>query len=191
MWVRAPAPCPAQGRQAAPSWHARGGTAGHEPSRFGGFLCPSRPRGRGRAMGHPLSLFLFGAHQKGLSSGTASLESLQQLSSQHSGEHTYATLSQLSSSRVKHNPRAATPGSAAQPHRPPTAPKGAPRGALPAGGGARKEQGRDPRRARGRGMEIPVPGLKAELRGRGRGRFCRLPGDTQLRASVSPSVKFL
>lgn len=61
-------------------------------------------------MGHPLSLFLFGAHQKGLSSGTASLESLQQLSSQHSGEHTYATLSQLSSSRVKHNPRAAPPG---------------------------------------------------------------------------------
>ncbi|XP_074691196.1 glycine receptor subunit alpha-4-like isoform X1 [Strix aluco] len=35
----------------------------------------------------------------GLSSGTASLESLRQLSGRHSGEHTYATLSQLSSSR--------------------------------------------------------------------------------------------
>ncbi|XP_068871727.1 glycine receptor subunit alpha-4-like [Aphelocoma coerulescens] len=35
----------------------------------------------------------------GLSSGTASLESLRQLSSRHSSEHTYATLSQLSSSR--------------------------------------------------------------------------------------------
>ncbi|XP_009887612.1 PREDICTED: glycine receptor subunit alpha-4 [Charadrius vociferus] len=35
----------------------------------------------------------------GLSSGTASLESLRQLSGRHGGEHTYATLSQLSSSR--------------------------------------------------------------------------------------------
>ncbi|KAM6381153.1 glycine receptor subunit alpha-4 isoform 2-T2 [Pluvialis apricaria] len=35
----------------------------------------------------------------GLNSGTASLESLRQLSGRHGGEHTYATLSQLSSSR--------------------------------------------------------------------------------------------
>lgn len=47
--------------------------------------------------------------QKGLSSGTASLESLGQSSSLHSGKHTYATLSQLSSSRVKHTPPAVHP----------------------------------------------------------------------------------
>uniref|UniRef100_H0Z836 Glycine receptor alpha 4 (pseudo n=1 Tax=Taeniopygia guttata TaxID=59729 RepID=H0Z836_TAEGU len=43
----------------------------------------------------------------GLSSGTASLESPRRQSSRHSSEHTYATLSQLSSSRVKHDPPAA------------------------------------------------------------------------------------
>lgn len=154
-------------------------------------LLPARASPRpGQSHGSPAVLFLFGAHQKGLSSGTASLESLQQLSSQHSGEHTYATLSQLSSSRVKHNPRAA-PGQRSAPPRPPPplTQRSPPRRALPAGGGARKEPGCDPCRAPGRRMELPVPGLKAGLRGRGCGRFCRLLGDTQLRASVSPAVK--
>lgn len=67
----------------------------------------------GRALcHHPLSCFCLvhtAGCQKGLSSGTASLESLRQLSSRHSSEHTYATLSQLSSSRVKHDPPAAPP----------------------------------------------------------------------------------
>ena len=68
------------------------------------------PRGQDRAIGHPLSCFCLVRTvgcQKGLSSGTASLESLRQLSGRHGGEHTYTTLLQLSNSRVKHNPPAA------------------------------------------------------------------------------------
>lgn len=67
--------------------------------------------------------------QKGLSSGTASLESLGQPSSLHSSEHTYATLSQLSSSRVKHTPPAVHPCT-------PLFPKRSPPGALPTSEGA-------------------------------------------------------
>ncbi|XP_040525419.1 glycine receptor subunit alpha-4 isoform X1 [Gallus gallus] len=65
----------------------------------------------------------------GLSSGTASLESLGQPSSLHSSEHTYATLSQLSSSRVKHTPPAVHPCT-------PLFPKRSPPGALPTSEGA-------------------------------------------------------
>lgn len=113
---------------------------------WGGFFPPHRapisppspswhpeplPRGRGRALGHPLSCFCLvhtAGCQKGPSSGTASLESLRQLSSRHSSEHTYATLSQLSSSRVKHDSPAApraSPASLTLPSPKRASPKGA------------------------------------------------------------------
>lgn len=114
------------------------------------------PRGRGGALGHQLSCFCLvhtAGCQKGLSSGTASLESLRQLSSRHSSEHTYATLSQLSSSRVKHRPAAAPRASPASLTLP------SPKGASP--GGLWKKQATGLHRGRACGMWLPIPGLKS------------------------------